>query len=131
LKWIRLIQMYNSKLHNKFCKKYCKKGKLERNEKFFSKNTKILKIKWIFFFNFFFENFILFFIKFYFKRKKIARYAEIIPKILTKHQRIIKTLSFLSKHWKLFSLERYNLLKQKEILYKLIYKNNLNYTRWR
>jgi hypothetical protein len=90
--------MYKSIIYNKFSKKYCKNGASENNEKIFFKNIKIFKKKSIFFFSIFFENFALFFIKFYFKKKRIAKYAEIIPKILTNHQQIIKTLGFLKKH---------------------------------
>ena len=79
--------------------------------------------------NIFFETFSIIFIRVYMKRKRIAKYIEIIPKLLTKNQRIRRTVGFIKKYWKLFSFERYELKKQKALLYKTIYKNSLNFNR--
>lgn len=131
MKWNLLNQMYNSRLYQRFFNKYCKQGLQERNEKIFSIKIMNFKHKWLFYFNFIFTNINLFFIKIFLRRKRIAKYAEIIPKILTKKQRIIKTIGFLKKHGELFSLKRHILHKQRYLLYKTIYKNRLNYKRWR
>jgi hypothetical protein len=90
--------MYKSIVYNKFYIKYCKKGMSESNEIFFFKNIKMFKKKSVFFFNILFENFGLFFIQFHLKKKRIAKYIEIVPKLLTNHQSIMRTLSFLKKY---------------------------------
>jgi hypothetical protein len=123
--------MYNCKIFAKFHFKYCLAGYQERNEKVLFKKIKIFKLKnYTYLLNLYFENFALFFIRIHIKRKRIAKYAEIIPRLLRKRQRIIKTISFLKKYWKLFTFERHILKKQREILYKMVYKNQLNFKRW-
>jgi len=70
----------------------------ENNEKYFFNQIRLLKVRGIFFFNVVFEAIALFFIKVFLKRKRIAKYANIIPLLLTKRRRIGKTLGFLKKH---------------------------------
>lgn len=123
--------MYNSKIYKTFSLKYCKGGFKEKNEIFFKKNFSNFKLTYIYLFNLIFENFSLFFIKIYLKKKRIAKFAEIIPKLLTKLQRFKKTLIFLKKYWKLFDLKRHVLTKQKNSYRLSIFKNQLNYSRWK
>jgi len=90
--------VYSSILFNKFHLKYCCAGMQENNEKYFFNQIRLLKVRGIFFFNVVFEAIALFFIKVFLKRKRIAKYANIIPLLLTKRRRIGKTLGFLKKH---------------------------------
>jgi hypothetical protein len=48
--------------------------------------------------NIFFETFSIIFIRVYMRRKRIAKYIEIIPKLLTKNQRIRRTVGFIKKY---------------------------------
>jgi hypothetical protein len=91
--------VFKSKLFLKFHLKYCVAGNQERNERIFMKKNKNFKLKnYISLLTLYFENFALFFISIYFKKKRIAKYAEIIPKLLFKKQRVVKTISFLKKY---------------------------------
>jgi len=123
--------MYKSELYKMYNLHYCSEGLQESNEKNFFRHIRNLKSKRLYYLNSIFENISIFFIKFFYRRKRVARYAEIIPVILNKRRRIKKTINFLVKHWPLFSTDIYKLRNQKKLLYKTIYKNRLNFGRWK
>jgi hypothetical protein len=120
--------MTKSLLYSKYLIKYCKHGRLEKFEKYAWKKIVTHKKKAIFTENNFFFIFFLFKLNVYYKKKKIAKFLELIPRALHFKQIIQKTLIELKKE-KIFFFDL-KVFHRKEKLIKEIYKNRLNIYKW-
>jgi hypothetical protein len=121
-----LLNMNNGKLFNKYIKKNIKQGKVELNNNLLLKKN--YKIKKIFFNNFINEIFFLFLINVYIKKKKIGKFLEFIPKLLLFKQRLNRTLIEIKKNYQ-NNFQIGNILKKRNLLFKLIYKNRLYFSK--
>jgi hypothetical protein len=116
--------MTKSLLYSKYLIKYCKHGRLEKFEKYAWRKITNYKKQSILVENNFFFIFFLFKLNIYYKKKKIAKFLELIPKALHFKQIIQKTLIELKKE-KIFFFDT-KIFHRKEKLIKEIYKNRLN-----
>jgi hypothetical protein len=118
--------MNNGKLYNKYIKKFIKDGKKQLNNNILLKKN--YKFKKIFFINFINEFFFLFLINIYTKKKKIGKFLEFIPKLLLFRQRLNRTLIEIKSNYQ-SSIQIVNILKKRNLLFKLIYKNRLYFSK--